>query len=297
MEDLYPTRGASTRLLERRDPVIHGVGPTLNPRLGRKSRLDRFEKQGYLALSNCLPAGAAEELLAEAQRLRARAASEQPPEAFLEKASGSVRSIFGVHRTSQAFAKAARNSVVLDLVTRILGDDVYVHQSRINYKPAFVGREFFWHSDFETWHAEDGMPRMRALSLSLSLTPSEPTNGPLMVIPGSHTTFVSCPGETPADHFRRSLVEQEIGTPDPETLTLLARRNGIAAPTGPAGSAVLFDCNLLHGSNGNITPFPRTNLFVVYNAVSNRLLEPFCGRTPRPEFVGAREYTPILTVH
>jgi len=202
-----------------------------------------------------------------------------------------------VHRTSEPFARAAEHPAIIDLVTRILDDDVYVHQSRINYKPAFTGREFYWHSDFETWHAEDGMPRMRAVSLSLSLTPSEPTNGPLMVMPGTHRTFVSCAGETPPNHFEESLVEQQVGTPDRETLTLFAKHHGIAAPTGPAGSAVLFDCNLMHGSNGNITPFPRTNLFIVYNAVSNRLQEPFCGRPPRPEFVGAREHTQPLPWH
>src|SRR3546814_3200003 len=43
----------------------------------------------------------------------------------------------------------------------LLDDTVYIHQSRLNYKPGFQGKEFYWHSDFETWHVEDGMPRMR----------------------------------------------------------------------------------------------------------------------------------------
>jgi hypothetical protein len=41
---------------------------------------------------------------------------------------------------------------------QLLGSDVYVHQSRVNFKPGFNGQDFYWHSDFETWHAEDGMP-------------------------------------------------------------------------------------------------------------------------------------------
>src|SRR3546814_10756649 len=41
--------------------------------------------------------------------------------------------------------------------------------SRLNYKPGFKGKEFYWHSDFETWHVEDGMPQMRALSMSILL--------------------------------------------------------------------------------------------------------------------------------
>ena len=44
----------------------------------------------------------------------------------------------------------------------------------------------------------------------------------------------------------------------------------------------------MHGSNGNITPFPRANAFMVYNAVSNRLTAPFGVDKPRPEFIAAR---------
>ena len=51
---------------------------------------------------------------------------------------------------------------------------------------------------------------------------------------------------------------------------------------------ILFDCNLMHGSNGNITPFPRANAFLVYNAVSNRLEEPFGAPKPRPWFLAHR---------
>jgi ectoine hydroxylase len=226
--------------------------------------------------------------------MRCRAARERPREAFFEAGSDAVRSIFAVHQHSETFRAACEEPRLLELVESILGEEVYVHQSRLNYKPAFCGREFFWHSDFETWHAEDGMPRMRALSLSVSLTPSLTTNGPLMLIPGSHKVFVSCQGETPPEHYRKSLVRQEIGTPDPETVEDLAKRRGIKAPTGGPGSAALFDCNIMHGSNGNITPFPRINLFVVFNAVSNRLVAPFAAREPRPEFIGAREHASVL---
>ena len=50
----------------------------------------------------------------------------------------------------------------------------------------------------------------------------------------------------------------------------------------------------MHGSNGNITPFPRANAFMVYNAVSNRLVAPFGPKTPRPEFIAARKHTPVI---
>lgn len=115
-----------------------------------------------------------------------------------------------------------------------------------------------------------------------------------MIMPGSHRTFVSCPGETPADHYRQSLRNQEIGTPDDASLATLADKYGITQMTGPAGSATVFDCNCMHGSNGNITPFPRSNVFVVFNSVENTLVEPYAAPPmPRPSFIAAREFTPV----
>ncbi len=43
--------------------------------------------------------------------------------------------------------------------------------------PGFTGSGFYWHSDFETWHAEDGMPSMRAVSCSIALTENFAYNG------------------------------------------------------------------------------------------------------------------------
>ena len=177
---------------------------------------------------------------------------------------------------------------------RSSASDVYVHQSRVNLKPGFRGKEFYWHSDFETWHIEDGMPRMRALSISISLTENEAWNGSLMVVPGSHRRFVGCAGETPEDHYQQSLRAQEYGVPSDEALTRLVAEGGIAPVTGQPGSAVMFDCNAMHGSNGNITPFARRNVFLVYNSVENALVEPFAapGRAG-PEFIASRDFTPI----
>src|SRR5690606_5167561 len=132
-------------------------------------------------------------------------------------------------------------------------------------------KEFYWHSDFETWHVEDGMPSMRALSMSIALTENYSTNGPLLLIPGSHRKFVACEGETPEQHFKSSLKKQDYGVPDAKNLADLVKANGIVEVRGKPGSVCLFDCNILHGSNSNISPFPRSNVFFVYNAMSNRV--------------------------
>jgi ectoine hydroxylase len=146
------------------------------------------------------------------------------------------------------------------------------------------------HSDFETWHIEDGMPRMRAVSCVIALTANYEFNGPLLVMPGSHERYVPCVGETPADHYKHSLRKQEYGIPEPQALMKLAEEYGIQSITGEAGSVMFFDCNLMHGSNSNITPYPRINAFFVYNSIENQLELPHGNLSPRPNHIAARNY-------
>jgi len=182
---------------------------------------------------------------------------------------------------------------VVGRARQILGSDVYVHQSRINVKPGFGASGFYWHSDFETWHAEDGLPNMRTVSVSIALTENYDTNGGLMIMPGSHRTFLGCAGETPEDNYKKSLQMQDAGTPSDEALTKLAGEYGIRLFTGKPGSATWFDCNCMHGSGDNITPYPRSNVFIVFNSVENAAVEPFAAPVRRPEFIGARDFTPV----
>src|SRR3546814_12624046 len=69
-----------------------------------------------------------------------------------EPQSREIRSIFEIHRQSDAMARLASDARLAEVARFLLGDRVYIHQSRLNYKPGFKGKEFYWHSDFETWH-------------------------------------------------------------------------------------------------------------------------------------------------
>jgi ectoine hydroxylase len=274
-------------MLERRDPVVHREWTPEAPL--NRDQVAQFDRDGFIVLRELFEDGETEALCDEATRLRtAPDGSLDPQTVIAEPGSGAVRSVFKVHAQSRLFGRLAADNRLARVAQFLLGDDVYIHQSRMNYKPGFKGKEFYWHSDFETWHVEDGMPRMRALSMSILLTANTPYNGPLMLIPGSHRQYVACVGETPEEHYKQSLRAQEYGVPDNDSLTLLAKQGGIEAPTGPAGTVIVFDCNMMHGSASNITPYPRSNAFIVYNAVSNALEAPFGPAVPRPDFIAAR---------
>ena len=282
----------SCETVERVDPVVSESGEvtSLAP-----DQLTRFARDGFLVMPSLFSASEVESLLVEAQQL-ANEWPENRPGLVREPGSTTVRSIFRLHKISERFRELFADRRVLSPVQRLLCDDLYIHQSRVNYKPAFNGKEFFWHSDFETWHVEDGMPRMRAISMSLFLTDSHEFNGPLMLVPGSHRTYVRCVGETPEKNFEKSLRQQEVGVPSHEALAKLVDEGGIIAPKGPAGTVILFDCNTMHASTGNLSPMPRTNVFAVYNSVENSLVEPFGSQPARPDYLAERSIEPIRPI-
>ncbi|HEX7004988.1 MAG TPA: ectoine hydroxylase [Trueperaceae bacterium] len=282
-EDLYPTRLPEEQWLPRHDPTVSSdwhAGAPLS-----RQQTERFERDGFLVLEDLFTHEEVKALISESAALRSGERDLEAGSVVTEPGSEEVRTVFKLPEQSPLFERLARDSRIAGAVSFLLGEDVYVHQSRLNYKPGFTGKEFYWHSDFETWHAEDGMPRMRAISASLLLTDNSALNGALMLMPGSHQHFIACAGETPEDNHKSSLKKQEVGVPSHDALSKLASQHGITAATGKAGTLLLFDCNTMHGSNGNITPFPRSNAFFVFNAMSNQLEEPFGAKKARPDFL------------
>ncbi|KEF30413.1 Ectoine hydroxylase [Marinobacter nitratireducens] len=295
-DDFYPTRlERPTLSFDRLDPVIHSSGESRTQGPLSETDLARYERDGFLVFNGFLDQQSVRQFRDDLRAYEHDDEVLRSEGTITEPGKREIRSIFGVHELSNRFDRLTRDPRILDMVRQLLGSDAYIHQSRINFKPGFHGKGFDWHSDFETWHAEDGMPRMRAVSFSIALTDNTPFNGPLMLIPGSHKRFVPCVGRTPEDNYKSSLKKQELGVPNDDDLAELVDQHGIQAPTGAAGSLIIFECNTLHASNANMSPCPRSNLFFVYNSVENRLESPFCGNKPRPEFLGNRTNTDALT--
>ena len=286
-QDDYPTRLPQEQWLERKDPTLWGRWSPEAPLT--RAETNAFEKNGFIVLSGVFSPAEVAALQQESAGMRSGETKLAPENVITEPGSDEVRTVFRLDEQNALFDRLARDKRIAGRISFLLGDEVYLHQSRLNYKPGFTGKEFYWHSDFETWHAEDGMPRMRAISASVLLTDNDALNGPLMLMPGSHRTFVACAGETPEDNHKTSLKRQEIGVPSQDSLTRMAHQFGVDYAAGRAGTVILFDCNVLHGSNGNITPFPRSNAFFVYNAWSNRVGAPYAAKAPRPAFLSSRD--------
>jgi ectoine hydroxylase len=291
--DFYPSRtGQDSSIINRIDPVVY---TDIQGHAGDLvEKLSFFEENGYVVFDQLFTTEEVNRFNLELKFLLGDERLKNRDETIREPSSNEIRSIFSIHKLNVLFNSLSRDVRLLEVAEAIVGSYVYIHQSRLNFKPGFEGKEFYWHSDFETWHVEDGMPRMRAVSCSIALSDNYAFNGSLMVIPGSHRYYVVCEGTTPDQHYKKSLKKQEYGTPDRRTLGWLVDRNGIEVFAGKAGSVIFFDCNTMHGSNGNITPLPRSNAFFVYNSVENALTRPFAGITPRPEYIASRNFEPIV---
>jgi len=291
--DFYPTRvNSESKIIPRTDPVIYSDSfSDLS-----KEQVAFFEKNGFLIFENLFSSDEIKKLFDELTTISLDESKKSLPQFILEETEKDVRSIFEIHKISDIYNRLCCDKRISNVARQLLGSDVYIHQSRVNLKPGFDGKEFYWHSDFETWHSEDGMPNMRAISCSIGLTQNYEFNGPLMVIPGSHKKFVSCSGTTPSDHYKQSLKRQEIGTPSKQFLEQMVLDEGIVSAKGGPGTVIFFDCNIMHGSNGNITPYPRSNVFFVFNSIYNKLVEPFCGLKPRPEYIASHDFTPIAPI-
>ena len=59
-----------------------------------------------------------------------------------------------------------------------------------------------------------------------------------MLVPGSQRYFVPCLGETPDEHHKQSLKNQQFGVPSHEHITELVDRFGLQAIEAKAGSVI-----------------------------------------------------------
>src|SRR3546814_775218 len=268
-EDAYPSRvEPKPQWLPRLDPVVYGSIEQPEGPLTRR-QLEDYRRDGFLFFPGLFGATEVAALGAEMARLGSDPVALDRDGSITEPGSGDLRTLFEIHKTSAVFEGLARDPRLAGVARQLLGDEVYISQSRLNYKPGFRAKEFYWHSDFETWHVEDGMPRMRALSISVTLTDNLETNGPLMVMPGSHRTFVACVGATPEDHYKSSLKRQDYGVPDDESLTSLAAQGGIVSTAGHVGSVIVVACTLLTGTNGNTTTLPPPTAIFPFHSMHN----------------------------
>ena len=249
------------------------------------SQIEEFNDRGFLLFQGLLD----EQEVSILQQTIPTILSRKGPEVVREKDdSSTARLAFGAHIYSEAFQLLSLLPRILEPIKQLLGDDVYLHQSRLNPKPGFgTGGGWEWHQDFPPWHLIDGMPKSKCIMASVFVDDCNAVTSPLLVVPGSqHYGLLDS-----KLHEDAKGQGYELHHIDSEVLEKLAESNGIEPLIGPAGSVALVHCNVVHGSANNVSPWRRAIMYLNYNAVTNA-----CEKNDRPWYQNNRDFTPLNPV-
>jgi ectoine hydroxylase len=215
-------------------------------------QLETFARDGFLVFPNLLSAGEVATLRGEL----ARVSTVVDERIMREKGSDAPRIIYGLPDIggptfSPAYYDLARDGRILQPVIDILNEDVSLYHIKCNFKEAIDGGYWQWHQDYANWKANDAAPEPRLVTAMVMLDHATEMSGCLYFVPGSHKL-----GMLKSDW-------DELGDP--------------VAVTGEPGGVVFFHANMIHGSGHNMSPRPRWQTYLVYNALSNVL-----GPVPKP---------------
>ncbi|HXR59247.1 MAG TPA: phytanoyl-CoA dioxygenase family protein [Burkholderiales bacterium] len=244
----------------------------------------QYERDGFLIFPGLFSRAEVAVLRQETARL-----SQIRSETVIREHTGAVRSIFRVHEEdgdtrSPAFRALVRTPRVLEPVRAALGtDEVYVYHTKINTKPAIEGTVWMWHQDYGSW-MRDGCARPDMGTFAVMLTDSSEMNGALYVIPGSHKRGRIEP------YFDDRTSYKFWAVPKEKIVDVLQSSPPPVAVTGPAGTAMVFHCNLLHASGHNLSAEDRWHIYLSFNACANA---PRITAQSRGDWVVSRNTKPL----
>lgn len=257
--------------------------PAIDPTYAlRDEQVEQYRKRGWIVLDDVF-----DQTEIDVLTQGALSVVERPGPEVGREADGSPHVCWGMHQFDERLGALARHPALIEPSRQLLGNDVYVHQSRVNMKQT-NGSIVAWHQDFGTYHRVDGVPEPRGVMIAVFCDELSALNAPLLAVPGSHAEGLVSTAQvdpTVPDHEKVAKYRYDI---TPETMRRLVGEYGLEAITGPAGSVLLMDMTVVHGSTVNITPLRRLVLYLNVCAVDNR------GESyERPEYYAARDFSPI----
>src|SRR5881396_3697633 len=155
--------------------------------------------------------------------------------------------------------------------------------SVIRERTGSVRSIFRVHQDDGSWQ-RDGCLRPDMATFAVMLTDSVEMNGALYVLPGSHSHGRIEP------YYDESTSYKFWAVPKQEIISVLQQSEKPVPIVGPAGTAVLFHCNLLHASGHNLSAEDRWHIYISFNACANA---PQFGPNSRPDWVVSRNTKPL----
>lgn len=161
-----------------------------------------------------------------------------------------VRRIKTPHDHHEVYAGMVAHPNILAILQKLWGPSIRFDVSKLNLKSAGFGAPVEWHQDWAFYpHTNDDLA-----AVGIMIDDVDETNGPLMVVPGSHRGPIL---DHHADGYFCGAIDPARGEVDfGKAVTL----------TGPAGSVTVHHARAIHGSATNTSGKPRRLLLHQYRA-------------------------------
>jgi ectoine hydroxylase-related dioxygenase (phytanoyl-CoA dioxygenase family) len=216
-----------------------------------------YREQGYLVVAGVLRDAEVEELrrvtdeFVENARSRTSHDDVYDLEDSHSAAEPRVRRIKTPHLWHESYAGVVAHPGILEILKTLWGPSIRFDVSKLNLKAAGYGAPVEWHQDWAFYpHTNDDLA-----AVGIMLDDVDETNGPLMVLPGTHRGSIF-------DHhdeqgFFCGAIDPGRGEVDFSRAVKL---------TGAAGSITIHHARTVHGSATNTSGRPRRLLLHQYRA-------------------------------
>lgn len=253
---------------------------------------EKYWADGYVVLEQPLQESLVAELGTAAER-EVRLSGER---VIREDSGESVRAVYGSHRFETVVQDICREPYILDFVTEIIGEPVYVYQTKINSKFADSGDGWPWHTDIVYWSEMDGVPRDDLVNVVVFLDDVREDSGPIEFFVGSHARrgFGLSDDSNAKDHDdwqRDQTTDLRFKFNSSDLASLLNEFSDPKPALGPSGTVLVFHPSIIHGSRQNTGGNPRRILIVTFNAVTNRP----AANKKRPWFLCEDNFAPVTS--
>lgn len=150
------------------------------------------------------------------------------------------------------FKEFGLSGPIVDIAEDLLGPDVRLHHSKLNFKWNDGGEEIKWHQDIQFWPHSNYSP----LTIGVYLCDVDDAMGPMGVYAGSHMGPLFTLRDS-AGEWTGALSDAEVATLDPKAIRWCK---------GPRGTVTVHNCRMVHGSEPNRSPRMRPLLLHTYAA-------------------------------
>ncbi|MGO4770393.1 phytanoyl-CoA dioxygenase family protein [Flavobacterium sp. W22_SRS_FK3] len=254
----------------------------------KKSQIESYHEKGYIVVDNMFTL---EEVNMYKNEISNFEDQKELPNVICE--DNKIRSIFAPHMHSQIFSELYKDLRLLSIAQKLVEENLYLYQYKLNLKEPFLGKWWEWHQDYPYWHIDDGVASPDMISAMIYLDDAKSFQGPLMVIPRSHKEGIAKfkkKDTIDKNDILNSLNSNLKFTVDNNIVKAYADLNGIEVLELTAGSVVFFHPNMFHASTGNLSPYERDTVIVTYNSINNLPLS----EKKRPEYICSSDHTILI---